>query len=418
MLLFNRHERRLEMTRNKGKLALCLVGVITTVLACCPAFAQPPQPQMDRVLEELRELRTKVKDMEEKEEGILGKILKRVRLHGTLEVEASYTATDFRGHPIDKSLSGTENTRDSDIVLATAELGIDIDFHKYARGHVLFLWEEDETEPVDLDEGTITLGGTEDFPFFLIAGKFYVPFGNFNSHFITEPLTLELGETRESSVLIGFASDIIELNVGAFNGNVSQSRTHDKINSFYASANVTIPSEWLRGVELSGGVSYINNIADSDNLQDLVNPLLGGRIDDLEPGLGAWLSATYRMFTLELEYIGALGDFRAGELVFDGSHLGKRSAPKAWNVELAVSPMERLELAVRYGGSDEIRGGIDPAIAAAGLPLEAFIPKTQYGAVASYNIWGPITVSLEYLHNIFQNVDKQHIITGQLAAKF
>jgi len=80
--------------------------------------------------------------------------------------------------------------------------------------------------------------------------------------------------------------------------------------------------------------------------------------------------------------------------------------------------LEKLELAARYGGSDEIRGGIDPAIPAAGLPLEAFIPKTRYGGVASYNIWGPITVSLEYLYNIFHNVDKQHIVTGQLAAEF
>lgn len=297
-------------------------------------------------------------------------------------------------------------------------MGIDIDFHKYARGHILFLWEEDETEPVDLDEGTLTLGGTENFPFLLIGGKFYVPFGMFNSHFITDPLTLELGETRESSVLVGFANDMFELKAGAFNGDISQSRTHDTINNFYGCANVTIPPKWLGGVELSGGVSYINNIADSDNLQDLINPLLGGRIDDLEPGLGAWLSATYRMFTLELEYIGALGNFRPGELVFDGSHLSKRSAPKAWNVELAVRPMEKLELADRYAGTDEIRGGIDPAIPAAGLPLQAFIPKTQYGAVASYNIWGPITVSLEYLYNIFHNVDKQHIVTGQLAAEF
>ena len=406
------------MTRNKGKLIFRLVVVITMVLVCCPAFAQPPQPQMDRVVEELRELRKKVKEMEEKEEGILGKILKRIELHGLLEVEASYTGTHYRGHPIPTFISGTDNTRDSDIVLATVELGIDVDFHKYGKGHVLFLWEEDDTEPIDLDEGTITLGGTENFPFFLIGGKFYVPFGMFNSHFITDPLTLELGETRESSVLVGFANDMFELKVGGFNGDVSQSRTHDKINSFYGCANVSIPPEWLRGLELSGGVSYINNIADSDNLQDLVNPLLGGRIDDLEAGLGGWMSATYGMFTLELEYIGALGNFRAGELVFDGSHLVKRSAPKAWNVELAVRPLEKLELAARYGGSDEIRGGIDPAIPAAGLPLEAFIPKTQYGAVASYNIWGPITVSLEYLYNIFQNVDKQHIITGQLAAEF
>jgi hypothetical protein len=373
---------------------------------------------MDRVLDELRDLRKKVKEMEEKEEGILGKILKRVELHGTLEVEGSYAATDFSGRPIDKSVSGTEDTKDSDIVLATAELGIDIDFHKYAKGHILFLWEEDETEPVDLDEGTITLGGTENFPFFLVGGKFYVPFGMFNSHFITDPLTLELGETNESSVLVGFANDIFELKAGAFNGDLSQSRTNDTINSFYGCANVTIPPKWLRGLELSGGVSFTNNIADSDNLQDLINPLLGGRIDDLVPGMGAWLSASYRMFTLELEYVGALSDFESGELIFDGSHVGKTSAPKAWNVELAVTPLEKLVLAGRYAGSDEIRGGIDPAIPAAGLPLEAFIPKSQYGAVASYNIWGPITVSLEYLFNIFDNRDKQHIITTQLAAEF
>lgn len=392
--------------------------VVMTVFLAAAAFSQPPQPKMERVLKELRELRKKVEEMEEKQEDVLGKLFERVKLHGLLEVEASYTATDFRGHPIDKSLSGTENTRDSDIILDTAALGIDIDFHKYVKGHVLFLWEEDETEPVDLDEGILTLGGTENFPFFLVGGRFYIPFGMYNSHFITDPPTLELGETRESSVMVGFANDIFELQAGAFNGDISQSRTHDRINSFYGCANVTIPPEWLRGLELSGGVSYINNIADSDNLQDLINPLLGGRIDDFVPGLGAWLSATYGMFTLELEYIGALADLQAGELVFDGSHVGKRSAPKAWNAELAVRPMEKLELAARYGGSDEIRGGIDPAIAAVGLPLQAFIPNSQYGAVASYNIWGPITISLEYLFNIFENVDKQHIITGQLAAEF
>jgi hypothetical protein len=411
-------ERRVLMKRNEGKLTFWIGAVVSTLLICCPAFAQAPQLKMERVLEELRELREKVKEMEEKEEGMLGKILKRVELHGLLEVEASYKATDFRGHPIDKSISGTENTRDSDILLATAALGIDIDFHTYAKGHILFLWEEDETEPVDLDEGTITLGGTENFPFSLIAGKFYIPFGMFNSHFITDPLTLELGETRETSVLVGFTNEMFELKAGAFNGDVSQSRTHDTINSYYGCANITIPPKWLGGVELSGGVSYTNNIAESDNLQDLINPALGARIDDLVPGLGAWLSASYGMFTLELEYIGALGEFESGELLFDGSHEGKRSAPKAWNVELAVRPMEKLELAARYGGSDEIRGGIDPAIPAAGVSLEAFIPKSQYGAVASYNIWGPITVSLEYLFNIFHNIDKQHIITGQLAAEF
>ena len=385
------------MTKNREKLAFRLVVAITTVLVPSLALSQPPQPTTDRILNELKELRIKVQEMEEKEEGVLGEILKRVELHGTLEVEASYTDTNLKD-------PAAEDTEESDIVLATAELGIDIDFHKYARGHVIFLWEEDDTEPVDLNEGTITLGETQNFPFFLVGGKFSVPFGMFNSHFISDPLTLELGETRESSLLVGFANEIFELKAGAFNGDVQKIGKDNRINSFVGCANVTVSSDWLKGVELSLGLSYTNNIADSDNFQDLVvTPT--GQIDDLVGGLGVWLSASYKMFTLEMEYIGALDDFKANEFTFDKA---RKSEPKAWNFELAVSPMEKLELAVRYAGTEEIRLGV----------ADGFLPESQWGVVASYNIWGPVTVSLEYMYDKFENDDKQHIITGQLAAEF
>jgi hypothetical protein len=312
-------------------------------------------------------------------------------------VEAGYTDTNFKD-------PAAKDTEEYDIVLATAELGIDIDFHKYAKGHVLFLWEEDDTEPVDLDEGTITLGGTENFPFFLIGGKFYVPFGMFNSHFVTDPLTLELGESRESSVLVGWANEMFELKVGAFNGDVQKLDKDDRINSFYGCANVTVPPDWLKGVELGFGASYINNMADSDNLGGLIGTPTG-EISDLIGGVGGWVSASYKMFTLELEYIGAIEDFEAGEFTFDNA---KKSQPKAWNIELAVSPIEKLELAARYAGTDDIRLGVGAG----------FLPETQLGTVASYNIWGPITVSLEYMYGKFDNDDKQHIITSQLAAEF
>ena len=103
-----------------------------------------------------------------------------------------------------------------------------------------------------------------------------------------------------------------------------------------------------------------------------------------------------------MEYIGAIDEFQAGELSFDA---GRRSEPTSWNVELAVNPMEKLSIAGRYSGTDDIRGG-------------AFLPETQFGAVTSYEIFGGISVSLEYLHNEFQNDDRQHIVTGQLAAEF
>jgi hypothetical protein len=348
------------------------------------------------LLNELSELRKKVKEMEERKD-LIGKTLEKMEIHGTLEVEASYTDTNFKE-------PSSRDTEESDIVLATLELGIDVDLFKYVRGHILFLWEEDETEPADLDEATITLGATEDFPFFLIGGKPYIPFGMFKSHFITDPLTLELGETGESSVLVGFANDIFLLKAGAFNGNIQKTGEDDKINSFVGCAIATVPSEWLKGAELSFGLSCTNNIADSDNLQELVSTT-SREIADLIGGFGAWVSVTYGMFTLGMEYIGALDEFKENELSFDE---GKKSKPKAWNVELAVSPIERLELAARYAGTDGIRSGI----------VDGFLAERQWGAVTSYNIWSLATLSLEYLHDNYEDGDKQRIISAQLAVEF
>jgi hypothetical protein len=384
------------MKRDTGKLGICLVVVTAMVLVCCVAFAQPPQPTTDHIINELRELRKKVTEMEEGED-VIGKTLEKMEIYGALEVETSYTDSNF-------SDPSSQDTEESDIVLATLELGIDVDVHKYVRGHILFLWEEDETEPVDLDEATVTLGATEDFPFFLIGGKFYVPFGMFTSHFITDPLTLELGETRESSVLVGFANDMFELKAGAFNSDIQKTGKDDKINSFVGCAIATVPSEWLRGMELSFGLSYTNNITDSDSLQEFVRST-SGEIDDLVGGLGGWVRVSYGMLSLEMEYIGALDEFKANEFSFDE---GKRSKPKAWNVELAVSPMEKLELAARYAGTDDIRAGI----------VDGFLPERQWGAMASYNIWSQVTVSLEYLHEKYYNDDKQRTIIGQLAVVF
>ena len=50
-----------------------------------------------------------------------------------------------------------------------------------------------KTEDVFVDEGFIVLSGSEAFPAYLIAGRQYIPFGDFDSHFVTDPSTLILG---------------------------------------------------------------------------------------------------------------------------------------------------------------------------------------------------------------------------------
>ena len=194
--------------------------VILVILIVPQTFAQSLQDELRMLKKRVEELERKVesgeverrevkeisRDLKQRiEEGLLGKWLDKVEFSGLVEVESSFS---------DKDRKMEKDTKESDIVLATVELGIDVDIHKYVGGHLLLLWEEDDTEPVEMDEGIILLGGTDDFPFFLEAGKMYPSIGHFNSFFITDPLTLEMAETRESAVMLGYANDTFDFRAG------------------------------------------------------------------------------------------------------------------------------------------------------------------------------------------------------------
>ena len=375
-----------------------------------PASAQSVQEELRMLRQRIEELERKVEtgeiereevkkissQLKEKvEEGILGKWSDKIELSGCVEVEASFS---------DKDRKAGSDSEDSDIVLATVELGVDLDIHKYVKGHILFLWEEDDTEPVDVDEATITLGGTEDIPFFLTAGKMYPPIGNFVSFFITDPLTLELAETRESAVMVGYANDIFELQMGAFNGDLTDEED-DRINSFVVSGRITPPSDKLGGLGLTLGGYYTSNL-DSDNLEGcFADPLGNNELDDLVGAAGCFVSASLSILALEFEYITALDEFEAGEMTFDG---GQKSEPSAWNLELAIAPMERLEFAFRYSETDEMRGGLD----------DDTLPEKMWGLVASYELFENVGFGVEFLHSEWENDDEEDLFTTQLAIEF
>jgi hypothetical protein len=336
----------------------------------------------------------RIRRIEEKieQKGVLGKWADKITLSGLIEAEAHYENYDYDDPAIDDDDS-------SDITLATVELGVDVDIIKHVKGHVLFLWEEDDTEPVDVDEGFITLDGEDVVPLYLNVGKLYVPFGNFESHFISDPLTLELGETRESALTVGYVNEWMDLSASAFNGDTDETGEDNHIESYVAAASFSVPEELISNFGISGGVSYISNIADSDNLQDeIVSP---GGIKDYVGGFNAFLSLSFMdKFFLECEYLGALDEFEAGELSFDG---GNKFQPKTWNFELAYAATDRLEVAVKYEGGDD---------------LGDFLPEDQYGAALTYGLFENTSLSLEYLHGEFENDDERDLFTTQLAVEF
>jgi len=330
--------------------------------------------------------------MEQKQEGLLAKWADKITLSGLIEAEACYEDYDYDDPT-------TDDEDSSDITLATVELGVDVDIIKHVKGHVLFLWEEDDTEPVDVDEGFITLDGEDVVPLYLNVGKLYVPFGNFESHFISDPLTLELGETRESALTVGYVNEWMDFSVSAFNGDIDETGEDDHIETYVASASFSVPQELISNFGIAGGVSYISNIGDSDNLQDEIVPPDG--IKDYVGGFNAFLSISFMdKLSLECEYLGALDEFEAGELSFDG---GKEFQPETWNFELAYAATDRLEVAVKYEGGDD---------------LGDFLPEDQYGAAVSYGLFENTSLSLEYLHGEFENDDERDLVTTQLAVEF
>ena len=111
---------------------------------------------------------------------------RNIEVGALIEVEAGYT-------------SPFEGDSESDVVLATFELGISSQVTDWVEAGGTLLYEEDETD-LEVDTGYITLANADVSPLFLTAGQIYVPFGAFETHMVSDPLTLEIGETRESTL--------------------------------------------------------------------------------------------------------------------------------------------------------------------------------------------------------------------------
>ena len=339
-------------------------------------FTRAPLAHGQEVSEELEAVLYHTPEEKRELAGIT--LLEGVTVGTLLEVEASAGKAD--GESV------------SDIVLATFELGIDAELNELVKGRALLLWEEDDTEPIDLDEATITLGGSERIPVYLTAGRIYVPFGVFNSHFISDPLVLELGETRESAVLAGYADSMVDVQAAVFHGDLDKGG--DRADDVVASVTVTpVDSVWFGGF-------WISDIGESDVLQELaeerladVNPAVYEEV----PGAGAFLHVEAWKLALDVEYITATKDFVSGTLS-EGS-----LRPASWNVELAFHSGERWEVAVKAEGSRDFPE----------------FPKTQCGIGGSLAVTDSSTVAIEYLHGEFgENGGNRDLVTCQFALAF
>jgi hypothetical protein len=367
------------------------------ILVCANAY---PVMAQDSISSDPAELSAKVggvKSLEDRIEQLEDAIKRqpesdkwydRLQISGRVEVEASHGKTDFKD-------SAVEDEKTSDVDLATVELVVDAKIAEHVDGHVMLKYEDDD---VFVDEGFITLSGSESFPAYLIAGRQYIPFGDFDTHFVTDPNTLVLGETHEGAAVAGyrFGGEMVDISVGAFNGRAKKMGKDEAIDSFVGSIVVS-PFENLRL-----GASYTSNLAGSDTFNTVVvDP---DNLDSLVGGWSAFVSFKFlERFKVIGEYVGALDSFKAGE-IYDAAD-SKERKPSAWNVELGVAIIDNVELAARYEGSDD--GGAD------------FLPESRYGAVLNWGLFKNTNLALEYLHGEFEDdAQETDSFIAQLAIEF
>lgn len=340
--------------------------------------------QKDRAIAELKrqqdELAPRWERVEERleEGGTEDGWFQSVEMAGLVEVEAGW-ADPYAGDD------------ESDIVLATMELGIGAVINDWTRADMLFLHEEDETD-LEVDIATVTIAAP-DGPWALTGGQLYLPFGVFDSHMVSDPLTLELGETRESAVMLGAAAKHFSAGVYLFNGENDPGGDED-IDNWGAVVGYATEAG---GVGLAANIGFINDLGDSDALQGAIDANLAdiaaadpgraagldGRRDDVH---GWFTSAVLRSgrFTLIGEYLAAIDHFEADELM-EGSG---RLKPEAWNVEAGA--------AFALGGRDaNFAVGLQGTDEAVSLEL----PRRRYLATLSVGVMENTLLSFEWAHD-------------------
>ena len=386
---------------------------LTVAMAGSPGWAE--NGNSPEIMQELQTLKTqnnklnarinrleqKISEAEEtqaRDEGAMGgtdsplaQLNDKISLSGLIEVEAASAET-------------FDDTDSSDISLATVELSLDAAISEWSSGHILLKYEDGAS--LDVDEGTITIGNTDQYPLYLTVGKMYVPFGDFTSNMISDPLTLELGETNEDALLVGFDREGFYGSVYVFNGDVEETGKDDMVRTMGANLGFSYEKE---DINLDTGIGWISNIGDSDGLTDGLNLGAENDMDGQVRGFTAHLIYNHGQYGLITEYLQACKSFNATELAFNG----QGAKPKAWNLELSQTTEikgRETTFAVAYQGTKEA--------------VDLGLPESRYLGSVSFNLMNYTSLSLEYIRdkdyatNDGGTGNNAQALTMQLAVEF
>ncbi len=277
----------------------------------------------------------------------IGQISEWVTLTGTIEVAVTSENYDV------------DNDEDNDdISLATGELGIEAKPQDWVTGYMLLSWEDDD-DKITLDEAHITLGATDSIPYYLMAGRIYVPFGAYETMMISDPITQDLGEVRDEAIQVGIEVNGFRAAAYLFNGE-AEDDDDESIDVYGVSVGYTMETD---DFSFDIGLDWINNVLESGGLKgafddandDLADRgLAAAELDDQVPGWAIHAMVTFGPICVIGEYV-ALTD----EVEFSNYPNATWDEASAYALEAGytfdLSGFETT-LAIGYQASDDAEG--------------------------------------------------------------
>ncbi len=233
------------------------------------------------------------------------------------------------------------------------------------------------SEATYLEYATLAIG-PPDGPWSVTAGRQFLPFGVFDTRMISEPLTLELGETNEIALALGWTAGRLQASVFGFDGD-------DGLQSAGGAAGYGAALAYS-AVRASSGValnlSFTSDIGFADGILGLLSDTAGG--ESSVSRVAAWsaqASLRFGAMTLIGEYLGALESYSGGELEFSG----RGAKPSGWLLEAAYD----FDVA---GRNVTVAGGWQATRELLALEL----PARRLLASVSLELFEPLTLGVEW----------------------
>ena len=243
-----------------------------------------------------------------------------VEIGGVIELEAAYASHGADDAPYEGDPSTTAE-------LATLELGIAARIHDWVGAEIVV--KNDDEDDIAIDETFLTIAPPEG-AWALQTGRYVVPFGVYETNMISDPVTLDLGETGQDAVMFAAESGGLYGSVFAFNGDLNRG-DDETIDGFGVTLGYAMEIE---GGAIDANLSWINDLGESGGVNDVIDGLV--EENDIEepgadnvPGWAASVVLGWGDVTLIGEYLTALDGFEG-----DGIGFGSAGAePSAWTVE-------------------------------------------------------------------------------------